>query len=394
MTEAAYNHYSYKFKFNIDKLPTVQTDRLSRRLAFCGILFGMIFIALGLFEAAVYFYYGAEQNYDFDLPNQLSTSDLMWRRYVFDALVLILGILIVTITVLVWLRHKTICFDGENIKIDYRPMFGKEHTQTEVLHNYLGVLLRVEYYQLGLMSRNRYIIELYHKDRNKRVPLYISTSGQQVRQMWEMYAAKLKMPALFMTDHGLISRHHGELNKTLKDMAQKWHLNSLYRAEDHVPATIKYRKKQNKVIIKERRLFFDIYSILAVFGVMILASLIISIGLNYQLLLPYIKWSGFIGLLSVLTAALIVAIIVTFSKDVLIITREGIVLGHNWLFLRMDVEYLAKDNIAAVDIGHNPTTDRYYLTIIADERSIIFGKNMPLDDLRWVRGLVIKEVTE
>ena len=153
-------------------------------------------------------------------------------------------------------------------------------------------------------------------------------------------------------------------------------------------------KKHNKVIIKERRLFFDVYSILAVFGVMILASLIIGTGLNYQLLLPYIGWSGFIGLLTVLTAALIVAIIVTFSKDVLIITREGVVLGHNWLFLRMDVEYLAKDNIAAVDIGHNPTTDRYYLTIIADERSIIFGKNMPLDDLRWVRGLVIKEVTE
>ena len=394
MTEAAYNHYSYKFKFNIDKLPAVQTDRLSRRLAFCGILFGMVFVALGLFEAAVYFYYGAEQNYDFDLPNQLSTSDLMWRRYIFDIVILILGILIVTISVLVWRRHKTIFFDGENVKIDYRSMFGKEHTETEVLHNYLGVLLRVEYYQLGLMSRNRYIIELYHKDRNKRVPLYISTSGRQVRQMWEMYAAKLKMPALFMTDHGLISRHHGELNKTLKDMAQKWHLTSLYRAEDHVPAAIKYKKKHNKVIIKERRLFFDVYSILAVFGVMILASLIIGTGLNYQLLLPYIGWSGFIGLLTVLTAALIVAIIVTFSKDVLIITREGVVLGHNWLFLRMDVEYLAKDNIAAVDIGHNPTTDRYYLTIIADERSIIFGKNMPLDDLRWVRGLVIKEVTE
>ena len=244
MTEAAYNHYSYKFKFNIDKLPAVQTDRLSRRLAFCGILFGMVFVALGLFEAAVYFYYGAEQNYDFDLPNQLSTSDLMWRRYVFDIVILILGILIVTISVLVWRRHKTIFFDGENVKIDYRSMFGKEHTETEVLHNYLGVLLRVEYYQLGLMSRNRYIIELYHKDRNKRVPLYISTSGRQVRQMWEMYAAKLKMPALFMTDHGLISRHHGELNKTLKDMAQKWHLTSLYRAEDHVPAAIKYKETQ------------------------------------------------------------------------------------------------------------------------------------------------------
>ena len=386
-------HYSYKFKFNIDKLPAEQKDRLSRRLIFCGIVFGLVFIALGLFEAAVYFYYGAEENYDFDLPQKMTVNDLMFRRYVFDCLILLLGIAVVTISVLAMRRYKTIFFDGENIKIEYCPFWGKKHTVTEVLHNYLGVLLRVEYYQLGLISRNRYIIELYHKDRNKRIPLYISTSGRKVRQMWESYAAQLKMPALFMTDHGLISRHHTELNKTLKDMAKKWHLDSLYRAEDHVPMSIKYKKKGNKVIIKERQLFFDIYSILAVLGIALLGLSIIGLGLNYEPVVSYIGWGWMLGLMAVSLAVLMLAIILTFSKDVLILTNEGVILGHNLLFLRMDIEYLSKENIAAVDIGHNPTTDRYYLSIISAERSIIFGKNMPLDDLRWVRGLVIKEIS-
>lgn len=394
MTEATPNHYSYKFKFDIDKLPAIQKDRLSRKLAFCGLLFGAVFIALSLFEAAVYFYYGPAQDFDFDLPQKLSENDIMVKRYIFDALLMVLGILIVAISIMSLKRYKTIFFDGENIKIDYRPIWGKTITETEVLHNYLGVLLRVEYYQLGLISRNRYIIELYHKDKSKRVPLYISTSGRNVRKMWEMYAAKLKMPALFMTDHGLISRHHTELNKTLKEMIQKWHLNSLYREEKNVPAAIKYRKKSDKIIIKERRLFFDIYSMLAVLGVAVLGALMIYAGLNYQYIVPYIGVGGFAGAMIACACVFLLSLVVVFSKDVLIVTDDGIVLGHNMLFLRIDLEYVSRDKIAAVDIGHNPTTDRYYLSIISDERSLIFGKNMPLSDLRWVRGLVIKELAK
>ena len=52
------------------------------------------------------------------------------------------------------------------------------------------------------------------------------------------------------------------------------------------------------------------------------------------------------------------------------------------------------DEIAAVDVGHNPTTERYYLSIIADNQSLIFGKNMPVNDLRWVRGFVIKQIAK
>ena len=144
----------------------------------------------------------------------------------------------------------------------------------------------------------------------------------------------------------------------------------------------------------ERRLFFDIYSILAVFGVVILGALMIYAGLNYQYITPYIGLGGFVGAMSACMLVFLLSLVVVFSKDVLILTDDGIVLGHNILFLRIDLEYMPKDKIAAVDIGHNPTTDRYYLSIISDERSLIFGKNMPLDDLRWALGLVIKELAQ
>ena len=51
MTYTAPDHYSYKFKFDIEKLPASQKDRIPCKLAVWGILFGLVFTALGLFEA-------------------------------------------------------------------------------------------------------------------------------------------------------------------------------------------------------------------------------------------------------------------------------------------------------------------------------------------------------
>lgn len=388
------NHYSYKFRFNIDKLPATSRDRVSGKLIFFGFIFGLAFIALAAFEAFSYFYYGTEQVYTFDLPTRFSPEDILLQRYIFDGILLFLGISIVMLSVYAFFQRKIICYDGENISITHKSIFSEPKTETEPLYNYLGVLLRVEYYQLGLISRNRYIIELYHPEKKKRIPLYISTSNRNVRQAWEYYSAKLKMPALFMTDHGLISRHHSELNKTLRDMVGKWHLKSLYYEDNNVPSEIKCRKKDDRTIIKERQLFFDVYSLLAMLGIVILSSLAISAVINYELVLTYIGLGTFTAAIIFCLIVILLSVISLFSKDVLIINDDRILLGHNILFLRRDSEYVQKDQIAAVDIGHNPTTDRYYLSIISNDRSLIFGKNMPVEVLRWVRGFVIKEIAK
>lgn len=388
------NHYSYDFKFDIERLPAKQKDKIPSRLAIPGIIFGFLLFAMGLTEIVSYLWGDANADYEFNLPQNMTYTDLQFQRFSFDGIVILMGLVVLAISIASMLRYKQIYFDGTNVKIEHKPLFGNVKKIKEHLYNYLGVLLKVEYYQMGLINRNRYIIELYHKDKNKCVPLYISTSGKDVRKIWEYYSRKLRMPALFISDSGLVSRNHNELNNTLKDMSKKWHLKALYRGSEDTPLSIKCVEKHNKLIIKERRLFFDIYSILAMFGVFIVGALLVYGLKNYDVVCAYLGvwWSALIaGVLAIIIA---ISLLDIFSKDVLIISGEDIILGHNVPFLHIDAEFMAKDKVAAVDIGHNPITDRYYLSIIAQDKTIIFGKNMPIDDLRWVRGYVIRAIVK
>ena len=129
-------------------------------------------------------------------------------------------------------------------------------------------------------------------------------------------------------------------------------------------------------------------------GVVVLGALAVYAGINYQYILPIIGLGGLSTLMLICGITILLSLVIIFSKDVLVITNNGILLGHNVLFLRRDSDFIYKDQIAAVDIGHNPTTERYYLSIISNEQSLIFGKNMPIDDLRWVRGFIIKELSK
>ena len=388
------DHYSYKFKFDIEKLPAIYTDKISAKISVCGIFSGLLFVALGLFELISYFMNLSNENYDFSMPSQMTEREVFWFRYSFDGFILLFGLIIVFLSVAALLRRKTIFFDGDNIRITHKPLFGEEKVETESLYKYLGVLLKVEYYQFGLINRNRYIIELYHKEKNKRVPLYISTSGENIREIWEYYSEKLRMPALFMTDHGLVSRNHNELDKTLKVMSKRWQLDAVYDEEKNAPASLKYKVKPDRVILKEKRLFFDVYTIISLLGVLILGSLMVYAGINYQVILQYIGFGWFVGALGVGLLVIIFSLISIFCKDVLIINKHDLILGHNLTFLRMDIEFMPKEEIESIDIGHNPLTDRYYLSVISHNKSMIFGKNMPIDDLRWIRGCLIREIVK
>ena len=115
---------------------------------------------------------------------------------------------------------------------------------------------------------------------------------------------------------------------------------------------------------------------------------------NYELLKNFIGIVGFSALLSI-SAGLILGILVNlFSKDVLVIKPDDIILGHNFAMIRANLQSIPKEDVESVDIGHNPISGRYYLSIIAHRDSIVFGKNMPLDDLRRIRGSIIREIVK
>ncbi|MBQ9271389.1 MAG: hypothetical protein IJ218_03895 [Alphaproteobacteria bacterium] len=393
MTYVAPNHYSSKFKLDIEKIPSKQTDRVSIGIAAWGLFCGLIFIALGAYEIVAYFLEISDEDYDFTLPENISLHQLFIIRYSFDWFILFFGMLVLGLAIRALYRRKVVYFDGSKIKLKHKSLWGKNLLKEDDLYNYSGVLFRVEYYQFGLITRNRYIIELYHKEPEKCVPLYISTNSKNVRTIWEQYAAKLKMPALFLTDHGLVSKHQDELNKTLREMSRRWHLDTQYQ-EENMPSSIKYNARTDKVVLKEKRTFFDVYAILAILFAVLLGSAFVITVANYDILKEFIGNIGVAAILSVCGCLAIGMLIGIFSTDVLIIKENEVILGHNLAMFRADVETLPKDEIESVDIGHNPLTDRYYLSVIAHQGGIVFGKNMPIDDLRRIRGCVIREIVK
>lgn len=394
MTFIAPNHFSYKFKLDTDHAPVSQTDKFSSHLIFWGLVGGLLFVALGSYELLAYLFDFSDESYDFKLPPEMTLKQLIILRYSFDVLILLLGLIIVTVAICAMRRSKIVYFDGDKVRVTHKTILGKVIVEEEDLYNYTGVLMTVEYYQIGLITRNRYIIELYHPDRNKCVPLYISTSGKDINEIWYHYADTLKMPALFLSDHGLVSKHYDELNKTLQEMAKHWHSEALYRKEENVPKSLKYRTRKGRTVFKESRAFFDIYGILMFLLALALGGVFVWSIMNYALLKSLVGVFGFAAIISICGCLFCGFLIGLFAKDVLIITDKDVMLGHNFAMLRADIEVLPKEEIESVDIGHNPISGRYYLSIIAHHGSIIFGKNMPIEDLRWIRGCLIREIVK
>ena len=191
MTDNAPNHYSHSFVLNLDKLPTQKSDRIALHILYPGLLFGIILILLGLYEL----FNGLSHNRtDFDfIPGK--AEDVIYQPFMnptfFDLVIILVGAGIVLSLFLSYIRYKKIFFDGKKVQIIYRPAFGAKKVVKESIGNYEGVRFRIEFFQFGFMNKNKYIIELYHKNPQKTAPLYISTKEKNIRKIWEYYAQKL-----------------------------------------------------------------------------------------------------------------------------------------------------------------------------------------------------------
>lgn len=95
----------------------------------------------------------------------------------FDLVIILVGAGIVLSLFLSYIRYKK-SFRRQKVQIIYRPAFGAKKVVKESIGNYEGVRFRIEFFQFGFMTKNKYIIELYHKNPQKTAPLYISTKGK------------------------------------------------------------------------------------------------------------------------------------------------------------------------------------------------------------------------
>lgn len=373
------DHFSSKLNFNLQKTPVSITDRSSLWLVILGWFFGTLLLCLGVFEMFSFITAEKAEGQSFIVVE------------IFSFIVIMIAIGLIVASFFSFVRYKKFFFDGKNFTIVYRPALGIKHQFTESVENYMGVRLRVLFVQSGLFNRSRYIIDLYHKDSNKIVPLYISMKNKNIRKIWENYAKMFNLPALSVSDRGLIQRDCDDLDKSLKELAQEQKLPFIASGKFPAPASVIVEEQLKSTSVEPRGIYWDIFSALFLL-VAIFSVLLLTAGGVYLTIIGTTIPLKYWALGAFLLLAVIYFSMKLFNSYKLIIDNNSVHVITTLLGSPVSEQSIDVKKIENVELSYNPTIDRYNLAIISDEKIINFGSRLPVNDLIWVRDFVIRKL--
>ena len=393
MTCKLANHFSNKYQLSLDKLPTKASDRVSLSILLPGMLFSFIFICIGIYDLS---FSNNESNLLFKEFAALEDSSGVYNSFInpcfFDVAIILLGLGNIISLLTAYLRYKKIYFDGKTVEIIHRTPTGKKIRTKDSLKNYEGVRFRIEFLQFGLVSRNKYIIELLHKDVCKVAPLYISTSGKDIRKIWEYYVKALKKPAILNTDEGEVVRDFKDVDKPLSSQYKAGIINDDYDFYEPIPDNISYVRKRDKLVIKGHKIIWDAYNFVAWFFIIVFSAVYLILFTQLEHFSQKYNILGVFAFYIVSLALLLSAIWILFRKEKIVIKKQKIVHTYKYMLFSTKHDEMNKKDIESVEIFINPFSGRRCLSIESKEKNITFGKKLPLKDLQWVKKLIIHEV--
>ena len=240
------------------------------------------------------------------------------------------------------------------------------------------------------MTCNKYIIELYHKDTDKIVPLYISTSSSGIRSKWKEYARLLKLPAVINTDEGLMVRDIANLDKSVKDMANMGLVIDNFDSYEDLPESLKYVRRKDKIVIKRKNVW-DIYNIIAWITLIAFGCIVSVVAINAETFKQDFA-SAFYGLIFVSTVIMIGALLILFRKEKLVLKKHKIVHTHKYMLFSTKHDEIMKKDIESVEVTENPASGRFFVSLISENKTIAFGAKLPISDLQWIKKFLIHEI--
>lgn len=381
-------HLSNKLEFNYKKREAFLTDRASLKFLLPGIVFGFLLFLLGVYEWFNVFENGGEEL----IPaGEIPDYRPVLAVWFFDLCFALVGIGMVVTNILLYIRYNKYKFVGKKVTIIKRPIFHDRLVCQEDLKNYTGVRFRVEFLQSGFLTQNRYVIELYHPNPEKIVPLYLSTSAKGVRKKWKEYAKQFKLPILIDTDEGMKSIELKNINKSASQLYKLGIIKDTYDAYDPLPAAICFVRKKDKMVLKVRKILWDAYNILAWLAILLIGAIVLMILTHLETFkstfAPTMYSMMVVGILIIA-----IALQILFRKEKLVIKKHKIVNTHKYMLFSTKHNEILKKDIEAIEVTENPATGRFFVSIISDDNTITFGAKMAIKDLQWIKRFLIHEI--
>ena len=382
-------HFSNKLEINYNKNTAYLTDRVKLKSVLPGIVFGLFLAALGFYEWFNSFGSGGKELIPLQDGSVAYTSAI--AVWFFDLCFVILGLALFLSNLLLFIHYNKYIIRNNNVIIIKRPVFKDKIILQETLDKYAGVRFRVEFIELGFMTQNRYIVELYHKNPKKSIPLYISKSAKNVRLKWKEYAKKFKLPAMINTDEGLKKIELKNLNKSLAAQAKLGVVEDKYDTYEHLPSSVTFVRKKDKMVLKVRKIVWDIYDIVAWVAIIITSCASAFVWFNLDAFTGIL--SSTLYILSFIAFVIVmVSVQILFRKEKLVIKKHKIVNTHKYMLFSTKHNEMMKKDVESVEVSENPLTGRYYVSIVSDKNTITFGAKMPIKDLQWIKRFLIHEI--
>jgi membrane protein YdbS with pleckstrin-like domain len=243
----------------------------------------------------------------------------------------------------------------------------------------------------GFMTQNRYIVELYHPNPEKIIPLYITKSSKTVRSKWKEYAKKFKLPALINSDDGLEKIELKHLNKSLSERVKLGLEKDEYDTYEKLPPAITFVRKNDKMVLKVRKIVWDVYNFIAWFTIFIISIASIFVWANIDAFTSSLSSTLYI-LSFIAVIIVIISIQILFRKEKLVIKKHKIVNTHKYMLFSTKHNEMLKKDIEVIEVTENPLTGRFYVSIISDNDTITFGAKMTVKDLQWIKKFLIHEI--
>jgi len=382
-------HLSYDYKLDVENLPTKISDRLSLKVVLPAIVLGFLMAFFGALDLLGYL---AQNTYsaNFELSEDVRPPLInhLWVDYSF----IIIGLGIILSSIIAHIRYKKIYFNGRVFSVDFRGVFGDVEMFREHLRNYSGIRLRIVFFQFGILTKNKYIIELEHIDSQKTVPLYISTDGTGIYEIWHYYAKMLGKPIISLTDEGLVFKEVYDLDKNLKEYAASTGMLPVYDMPK-APKSVSCLKKEDKIVIKTQKTYWTPLTIIAGLWLFFYTALLFAATYHYKKLVQVsgseIKTALIFGAAYFLMVTLFAML---FRKEKLIIQNRKLALISKFMIFYHKEDEVDLDSIKDVEVTYNPVSETYYLSIISNDRIMIFGSKTPVKELLWIRDFIINEV--
>lgn len=392
MTDINCEHFSHSFALNLKKLPVKATDRNSRLILTAGVLLGAMLCLLSLFYFMPDSVTGTA-DIENSMPKSTTRIDTFISPEIFNLIIFLTGLGLILWCFVKFLGYKKIFFDGSSFTVKSHPLGSGKEVFTENLYNYLGVRLRVKFYQFGIFTLNKYIVELYHRDPDKIIPLYISLRKKNIRKIWKSYAKTLRMPGITMSEKGMVSHNAKDMDLPYAEVISKWHLpkNFAYHMEKPHYMIFKSRKTGEKMI-KISKLFLDAYSFLSIFAVGVLSALLVFAALNHDILRINLPLAAVWSFYALLALIILYALLKLMTKDIVFIAREKVYLFRKIGFVRWREAVIPVADIKGIDINYTPLYDRYFIALSTAGGTYRIGYKLPVGGLRWLRAVLINEI--